>query len=169
MKSNPLTLAVTLLAFAATGLSSLRAATVNASDEKFIKTAAESGMAEVKVATLGTQKAERADVKALATMLVADHTKVNEELAGLAKTKGVELSQVISADGADHFKALEKESGAAFDKAFLEHMKDGHEKSISKYEDVEKNGTDGDLKAWASKTLPALRAHLDKVKELQGK
>lgn len=172
MKTNPITVALALLAFAA-GAVNLGAAdnksSVNDADQKFIKTAGESGMGEVKIATLGTQKAERADVKEFATMLVNDHTKVNEELAGLAKAKGVELSAVISADASDDFKALEKESGAGFDKAFLAQMKDSHEASIANFEDAEKNAADGDVKAWASKTLPALRHHLDKVKELQAK
>lgn len=173
MKKNPLTIALALFAFAA-GALNLSAAddtksALNDADQKFVKTAGESGMGEVKIATLGTQKAERADVKEFATMLVTDHTKVNEELAGLAKAKNVDLSQVISADASDDFKSLEKESGAGFDKAFLAHMKDSHEASIANFEDAAKDGTDGEVKAWASKTLPALRAHLDKIKELQAK
>lgn len=166
MKSKSIKLAATLLAFAA---SSLLAASLNSTDEKFVKTAGESGMGEVKIATLGTQKASREDVKSLANMLVADHTKVNDELTGLAKAKGVELSQVIGADTSDNFKALEKETGADFDKAFLAQVKDDHEKSIATFEDAEKNSTDSEVKAWAAKTLPALKAHLEKVKELQAK
>ncbi len=167
MKSHRITLAVALLAFAAGGIANLAAA--ESKDEKFLKTAGESGMAEVKTATLGTQKAERADVKEFATMLVTDHTKVNEELMALAKAKNVQISAMVNADAADDFKALEKESGAGFDKAFLSHMESTHKDSISNFEDAEKNGADAEVKAWASKTLPALKHHLEKIKELQAK
>lgn len=164
--------ALMLLAFAA-GVMNLGAedkkSSLNDTDQKFIKMAGQDGMAEVKLATLGTQKAERADVKDFATMLVNDHTKANEELSTLAQAKGVELSAVISPDAAEDFKALEKESGASFDKAFLAQMKSDHETCISNFEDAEKNAADSDVKSWASKTLPTLRAHLDKVKELQSK
>jgi putative membrane protein len=126
-------------------------------------------MAEVKLATLGSQKAERADVKEFANMLVADHTKANEELASLAKSKGVEVSAMIPAKAADAFKDLENESGKNFDKAFLDKMEKDHKSDISDFESAEKKAKDSDLKAWISKTLPTLRAHLDKVKELKGK
>lgn len=169
MKSIRIPLVAALFAFAAALNAADTKSSLNPTDEKFVKATGESGMAEVKIATLGTQKAERADVKEFATMLVNDHTKVNEELTGLAKAKGVELSAIVSADAANTFKDLEQESGAGFDKAFLSQMKDAHEKSISNFEDAEKNATDGEVKAWAGKTLPALRTHLDKIKELQGK
>lgn len=143
--------------------------TLNAADSKFVKTVGESGMAEAKVATLGAQKAERADVKEFANMLVTDHGKVNAELAELAKTKGIDVSAVVSADAADKFKALEQESGKDFDKAFLNHMEKCHEKSIAAFEEAEKDSANADVKAWASKTLPTLRAHLAKVKELAAK
>ena len=172
MKSKTTTLLSTAflaLVFALQGQAADDKTNLDATDTKFIKKAAEDGMGELKIATLGTQKAERADVKEFATTLVTDHTKVNEELAMLAKQKGVETSQVISADAASKFKDLEKESGKSFDDAFLAHMEKDHKKDIDAFEDAEKNAKDGDVKSWAGKTLPTLRAHLQKVKELRGK
>ncbi|MBN8417748.1 MAG: DUF4142 domain-containing protein [Verrucomicrobia bacterium] len=173
MKTNPITFAI-LLALAVGNLATIARAddkksSLKASDEKFVKTAGMDGTAEVKLATLGTQKAERADVKELATMLVADHTKANEELSALAASKNVQLSAVIDPDAASEFKDLEKESGKGFDKAFLSHMQDSHKSAVSNFEDAAKNAEDADVKAWASKTLPTLKAHLDKIKELQDK
>lgn len=172
MKSNTIRLAIVLAITALNVANAADASTksgLKASDEKFVKSAGASGMAEVKVATLGTQKAERADVKELATMLVADHTKANAELSALAESKKVELSAVIDPKAADAFKDLEKESGKGFDKAFLSHLEKAHKTTISEFEDAEKNAEDAEIKAWAGKTLPTLRAHLDKVKELEAK
>ena len=173
MKTNHITFAI-MLAIAAGNLTFTVSAadsqsSLKAGDEKFVKQAGASGMAEVKLATLGTQKAERADVKELATMLVADHTKANEELAALAKSKGVELSAVIDPKSASTFESLEKEHGKGFDKAFLSHLEKAHKTSVANFEDASKNAQDGDVKAWAGKTLPTLKAHLDKVKELEAK
>lgn len=142
---------------------------LNATDEKFVKQTAESGMAEVKLATLGSQKAERADVKEFASMLVTDHTTLNGELATLAQAKKVELSAVISPKAAETFKDLEMKSGADFDKAFLTHMEKAHKSSVDRFEDAQKDAADSDLKGWVSKTLPTLKAHLDKVKGLRSK
>lgn len=173
MKTNPITFAI-LLAVAVGNLTTLASAAdktsaVKAADEKFIKQAGSDGMAEVKIATLGTQKAERTDVKDLATMLVADHTKANSELTALAASKSVELSAVIDPNAASAFKDLEKESGKDFDKALLKQLEKDHKSCISLFEDAEKNAEDAEVKAWAGKMLPTLRAHLDKVKELAAK
>ncbi|MDP1592546.1 MAG: DUF4142 domain-containing protein [Prosthecobacter sp.] len=171
MKTNPMTFAI-LLAFAAGSLATIanadeKKSSLNPADEKFIKKTGEAGKAEVKLATLGTQKAERADVKELATMLVTDHTKMNEELAELAQTKGVELSAVIAPNAAETFQCLEKESGKDFDNAFLAEMEKSHKASIAAFEDSEKSAADSEVKSWASNTLPTLRTHLSKVEELQ--
>ena len=170
MKTSPLKMLSLAFLIAAGAVSAAdKKSDLNAADEKFVKTAAESGMAEVKLATLGSQKAERADVKEFAAMLVTDHTAVNEELAKLAETKHVQLSTVIAPSAADTYKDLEKESGKDFDKAFLSHMEKSHKTSVSNFEEAQKDSADSDLKAWATKTLPALKAHLDKVKELRAK
>lgn len=173
MKTNPITFAI-LLAVAVGNLTTIvnaedKKSSLNAADEKFVKQAGVSGTAEVKIATLGTQKAERADVKEFATMLVADHTKANEELAALAKSKRVEFSAVIDPKSAGVFEDLEKERGADFDKAFLSHLKSAHKSTVASFEEASKDATDAEVKAWAGKMLPTLKAHLDKVVELQGK
>ncbi len=156
-----------LAALAIAGLGTLHAADtksmLNSSDEKFVKMAAMSGQNEVKVSTLAVGKAESAEVKTIAEMMVKDHTAVNEELAGFAKTKGVEISAAGDSNTPDVIAKLEKESGKDFDKAYLKQLKDDHQKSVDKFEDASKNANDGDLKAWAGKTLPKLQAHLDHV------
>lgn len=173
MKTNPISfLAAVFLAIGS--IASLQAgqnskSSLQSSDESFVKTAGADGMAEIKLATLGTQKAERADVKEFAQMLVNDHTKLKDELTALAQRKGVELSAVIDPKAAETFQSLEKESGKDFDKAFLSQMEKDHKKDISNFEDAEKNAADADVKAWASNTLPTLRSHLAKVQELAAK
>jgi putative membrane protein len=140
---------------------------LNASDEKFVKMSAESGMTEVKVAQLGAQKATRAEVKALAETMIKDHTALNTELQSLAGNKGAQLSSVIAPKGADTVKDLEKFSGEEFDKQFLEAMKDGHEKSVKNFKDASENAKDPDVKAFASKNLPTIEGHLEHIKRLQ--
>ena len=140
--------------------------TLNASDVSFIKHAASDDAAEVKLAELGAKKADRADVKAFAEMLVTDHTKSNEELAKLATTKGVELSGVIEPAKAKVFQKLEKSSGTEFDKKFLAEMVSDHKMCVSNFEKASKEAKDTDVKEFANGLLPKLKAHLEKAKEL---
>jgi putative membrane protein len=99
-------------------------------------------------------------------MLVTDHTKSNEDLAKLAATKGVELSDVIEPSKAKVFQELEKSSGIEFDKKFLTEMVSDHEMCVSNFEKASKEAKDTDVKAFANGLLPKLKAHLEKAKEL---
>lgn len=138
----------------------------NAADTKFIKEVGEANKGELKMAELGAQKAERAEVKEFATMLVTDHTKCGTELTNLAQSKGVEMSAIVAPGAAEAFKDLEQKSGKDFDKAFLDKMIDEHQDLISKFEDMQKDATDAELKSWIDATLPKLKSHLERAKEL---
>lgn len=143
--------------------------TLDAADVKFVKHEAAAGMAVVKIGELGVKKADSAEVKAFAVALVADHTKANEELKALAATKGVELSAVIDPKQADAFQALEKFSGVEFDKHFVADIISGHKKCVSNFETASTDSKDVEVKAWANKMLPALKAHLEKAESLKAK
>lgn len=140
---------------------------VNSTDEKFIKETAADGMAEVKIAGLATKKAERADVKEYAQMLVTDHSAANKELDAVAKHKGVDVSAVIEPASAKDFQSLEKYSGKDFDNEFLKMMEANHKKCVSSFESQQKKGKDGELKEFVDKTLPVIKGHLDKVQALR--
>ncbi|MEI6535020.1 MAG: DUF4142 domain-containing protein [Verrucomicrobiaceae bacterium] len=143
--------------------------TLNDADVNFVKHAAASGMAEVKLAGLGVQKAVNTDVKTFAKMLVTDHSQANTELKSLATTKGVELSAVIDPKHATTFQTLEKYSGPEFDKQFLADIISDHKTCVSNFEEASKNAKDGDVKAFADKMIPTLKAHQAKAEELSSK
>lgn len=142
--------------------------TLNAADVEFVKHEAAAGMATVKIAELGVKKATRPEVKSFAETIVKEHTAANEELKKLAATKGVELSAVIDAKHAEMFQKLEQYSGTEFDKEFLDVAVSGHKKCVDRFEDAAKDSQDHDVKTWAAKMLPALKAHLAQAEELNG-
>lgn len=149
-----------LSAFGADAKSSLESA-----DEKFVKKAAMMGKAEVQVSELGAKKATGAEVKQIAEQMVADHTKANTELMAFAQTKGVQLTAADDTKAQDVIADLEKQSGADFDKAYLNQLEKDHKKTIDLYEEASKDSKDADLKAWVDKTLPTLKAHLGHVQK----
>jgi putative membrane protein len=56
---------------------------------------------------------------------------------------------------------MKKMSGSAFDKHYMKMMVDDHKKTIDKFQSQSSNGTDEQLRSWASKTLPVLQMHHD--------
>jgi putative membrane protein len=140
--------------------------TLPPTDVKFVKHEAAAGKGLVQVGELGVKKAKNADVKALAESLVKDHTGANEQLATLAKTKGVDLSSVLDPVHAATVQRLEKHSGAEFDTALLSEFVSAHKKCISNFEEIAKSTKDADLKKWVNLMIPALKAHLEKAEAL---
>jgi putative membrane protein len=140
---------------------------VDQNDSKFATDAANAGMAEVAAGKLASEKAVDGQVKDFGKMMVMDHTKANEELMAIAKTKNITLPTAPDADHQKMAADLAAKSGKDFDKAYVDAMVDGHKKVASMLEDASKNCKDADLMAWATKTLPTVKAHLAKVEAIQ--
>lgn len=141
-------------------------------DTKFIRNAAAGGQMEVDLGKLAADKGSSDDVKKFGQTMVDDHSKANDELKALASSKGVDLTKAMDAgmkktDAAK--KKLEGKSGADFDKAYMKDMVSDHEKDVKEFEEASNNAEDGDLKAWAGKTLPTLQKHLEMAKDIQSK
>jgi putative membrane protein len=61
-------------------------------------------------------------------------------------------------------------SGADFDKQYASDMVSGHDSTVSLFESVAGNSAaDAELKAFAAKTLPTLKAHQTTIKDIQSK
>ena len=131
-----------------------------AQDKNFMMTAAKGGMMEVHMGQMAEKQGQSDEVKKLGKQMVADHTKANNELMGLAQKKGVkpETSHKMS-----------KLDSANFDQAWLSQMAKDHQKMIGEFQTEAKSGSDADVKSWANKTLPTLQKHEKMVKDAQGK
>ncbi|MDQ0106433.1 putative membrane protein [Chitinophaga terrae (ex Kim and Jung 2007)] len=140
---------------------------VDENSSKFAVEAANGSMMEVAFGKLAQDKGNSDRVKAFGTLLVNDHSKAENEVKDLAGKKNITLPAELSDETKKHLDDMGKKSGKDFDKDFIDMMIDDHEKDIKKFEDASKNVTDPDLKAWATNTLPTLRAHLDSAKAIK--
>ena len=130
-------------------------------DKAFMKEAAMGGMMEVDMGKMAQQKGKSADVKKIGGTMVTDHSKANAELMGIAKKKGVDLSKAKA--------KMEHLKDADFDKEYINAMVKDHEKDLAAFQGEAKNGSDADVKAFASKTSEVIKKHLEMVKAAQAK
>jgi len=142
---------------------------VSSADKEFMNKAAEGGMAEVQLGQLASTKAQNADVKAFGQKMVQDHSNANTELKSIATQKGVTLPTEVSAKHKEDMDKLSKLSGAAFDKEYVRMMVADHEKDVAEFQKQSDSGTDTDVKSFATKTLPTLKAHLEMIKGMNDK
>ena len=139
------------------------------SDKRFVRDAAQGGMAEVELGKLATEKASSEDVKKFGQRMVDDHTKANDELKQVASEKGITLPQHLSAKDQMTKEHLSKLSGEQFDKAYMSDMVKDHTQDVADFQKEANSGTDSAVKDFASKTLPTLQDHLREAKQIAPK
>lgn len=135
----------------------------------FMYKAAQGGMAEVKMGELAASKAQNAEVKQFGQKMVTDHTKANTDLKAVAAKENVSLPGDVNADQKETMDDLSKLSGAEFDKEYVSGMVEDHEKDVADFQAQADSGSDPDVKAFAARTLPTLKAHLEMIKNIQSK
>jgi len=139
-------------------------------DARFVMQAWEGGAIEVAKGKLAAQKGTHEAVKQFGQKMVDDHSKVNDELKSIAGGKHITVADETPKSPAHATLAkLEKLEGAAFDRAYVEDQIRDHEKTIALFEREAKTGKDSELKAFAEKTLPALKEHLTMAQDLKTK
>ncbi|MFN8349632.1 MAG: DUF4142 domain-containing protein [Spirosomataceae bacterium] len=129
-------------------------------DAEFVMEAADGGMMEVEMGRLAAGKAISAEVKKFGQMMVDDHSKANDELKTLAAQKNITLPTLLTEKHRKMIDDLSTKKGKDFDKKYMDIMVDDHKEDIDKFEKAADNSNDPDIKAFASKTLPTLRHHL---------
>jgi putative membrane protein len=159
---------ISALAVAMCGLAlSLGAhAQVSKKDQEFMNKAAAGGLYEVQAGNLAQEKARTPSVKSFGAMLTKDHTAANEELKALASSKGVTLPTAVPADKTKRLDKIAKAKD--FDKEFVNEVGvDDHQHDIKLFEKASNDADDAQLKAFAAKTLPTLKAHREHAEGLK--
>lgn len=137
--------------------------------DDFMTKAAQGGMAEVEMGKLAASKAQSPEVKAFAQRMVADHTKANTELKALAAKMNVTLPTDVDSAHKSMMADMSKLSGAGFDKEYVSMMVEDHEKDVAKFQKAADGNPNAEVKAFAAKTLPTLKSHLEQIKTINGK
>jgi len=139
------------------------------SDRHFLVKAAQGGMTEVELGQIAQQKASSPDVKQFGAHMVADHSKANDELKGIAQQKGVSIPTKLDARHQATVDRLNKLSGTDFDRAYVNDMVKDHQMDVAEFQKASDSAQDPDVKAFATKTLTVVKSHLADVQSLQSK
>jgi putative membrane protein len=141
---------------------------LSSTDQKFVMEAAMGGMAEVELGRLAAERGSSDDVKQFGQRMVDDHSRANSELMQLTTARGITSPTSLDAKHQAQMSKMAQLSGAAFDRAYAKEMLKDHQKDVSLFQKQSTSGADGDLRAFAAKTLPTLQEHLRMARELNG-
>jgi len=140
--------------------------TLSEPDRAFIEQAAQGGHAEVAMGQSASES-ENPAISAFGKQMIADHGKMNDELAAVAKQKGVEPP--ASPDLASQAKGavVGAMPGKSFDSQYVSSQLDDHQETLALFQKEAESGQDPALKALASKGIPLIQEHIAKLEELQ--
>jgi putative membrane protein len=133
----------------------------------FVTEAAQSGLFEIQSSRLAQQKGDGA-VKSFAAKMVADHTKIDDELKKILAdgTVKVSLPTGMTSSQQSMLQTLQGLDGNAFDTRYDSDQVSAHKDAVSLFQRYADGGENPALKAFAKQTLPTLQDHLKMAQNL---
>ena len=145
------------------------------SDAQILHIAKTANDADIEGGNLATSKGQNEEVKAFANLMISDHTAANQAGMQAATAAGVTpednpTSQQLMADHQAATQRLQSLSGAEFDKAYIDHEVDVHQKVLSALDQtLIPNAQNADLKNVLAQVRATVDAHLTRARDIQGK
>ncbi len=130
----------------------------------FIIMASIGNLQEISSAQLATQKGMRADVKSFGKMMITDHGQAQQQLMALANAKRYDIPAVATSGIQSDLKL--RKATSDFDRLYVHAMVVDHRSTVQMFQDYATIGKDPDVKAFAQKTLPNLKMHLQMIKAI---
>jgi len=128
---------------------------------------------DIDAGKLAKSKGHSPEVKEFAERMITDHGGVNKAATALVQKLNVTpepnaTSETLQKGGDENIAKLKKLSGAAFDKAYIDHEIAYHEAVLDALDKtLIPSAQNAELKALLVKTRPAFVEHLDHAKKVQ--
>jgi len=152
-----------------TGKGEARAPGLDKADAKFLNDAAAGGLLEVTLGQMAAKQASNDEVKKFGQRMFEDHSKLNDQLHKVAQQKNVALPKALSKTHQTEADKLSKLTGVAFDKAYMQHMVDEHDKDVKEFKARAADAKDPDVKNLAATAVPTLEEHLRLARDLHSR
>ncbi|SDJ25751.1 DUF4142 domain-containing protein [Nonomuraea jiangxiensis] len=133
---------------------------VSDQDRAFLVQAHQGNLAEIQ-AGHAAANATKQEVRAVAAMLVRDHTNLDSAVMQEADRAGVELPGEPNPQQRSALAQVTTKSGESFDKAWVASQITGHRQTLEAIEKQLREGTNADVKKVAYDARPVVQQHLD--------
>jgi predicted outer membrane protein len=152
---------------ATSAASSAAGGSMSKADQKALVDMAQANMAEIEGGKLAQSKGQNDQVKTFAQQMIDDHTKALKDVQQVAQQKGVTLPSEPNSEQKAMIAKLEKMTGNAFDKTYMEVAGvSAHKKVHSTLTKDEKHVKDPDVKKVADSMMPVVEQHLKAAQQL---
>ena len=124
---------------------------------------------EITSSMIALKNSQNADVRAFATMLIADHTKLTNTTLASAKAAGLmPPPPILTRQQMDGIKQLTA-AAANFDRFYLQQQMAAHQKALALHQGYAANGDTRPLRQNAATAAPIIQSHLQRVQQLMSR
>ncbi len=147
------------------------AATTASSGQEYAAMAAAGDLYEIESSTLLIGKSKNGQLTELAEMIVADHKKSTADLktAAAQSQPAILVTASLTPEQQANIEALRAAGPEEIDQVWILQQIPAHEKTLVLLEDYSQNGDVPALKQHAAATAPAVKKHLDSLRQAQNK
>jgi len=132
----------------------------------FIKEMVQARMMDLEEGKIAAQRSTAKNVKEYGSLMVDDQNKMLDDLKKIAALKNVSLDKSLASDKSKALKDLKETHGKSFDKKFIKMMTIDHKRDVKKFREATRYH-DADVQVFATKYLPVVESHLDKITALK--
>ncbi len=122
-------------------------------DAELVRSIVQANLAQIAAGRLAVSQARSRETRRHGERIVREHTVLQAEASELRSARGVPLPTRPDHDQEAALRALEKLPGAQFDRAYLEHARQGHESLVQLLERTAARAHDPALRAYAERAL----------------
>lgn len=108
-------------------------------------------------------------IRRFATQMITDHQAVGQKLMALAQAKTVTPPMAPDDAHTQMLSSMQAVKGHTFDKGYMDGQVADHKTLVAMFQSEAQNGTDPDVKAFATENLPTLQQHLTMARRLDPK
>jgi putative membrane protein len=138
-------------------------------DKKFLATAAQADVNEIKLSELAEEKATNPAVKAFAKKMVTEHKAMSASMKPFADEWGLTAPAGPDADHQKEWDKLNGMSGKDFDKEYIDQMVSDHATALDLFTSEAKDSKDAKFKAAVIKGKTHVAAHKNMAYDLKKK
>jgi putative membrane protein len=133
----------------------------------YMQMAASSDLFEIQSSQLALQMSQNAGVRAFAQMLVADHTRMSNEMRLAAATAGLPTPPpALLPHHAQMLDQLRAAPAGGFDAAYRDVQVMAHQEALTLHQNYANGGDNPALRAVAGRAVPVVQGHLSQAQTL---
>jgi putative membrane protein len=153
----------------ATGPDANVAAPMAQTGQDYVRIASASDLFEIESSRLALERAQNAQVREFAQMLIADHTRSTEQLRAAAAQAqpAVEVpAPQLNPEQQTMMEGLRAAQGAAFDQLYMQGQVQAHQQTLAALQAYARGGDAPSLRQHAETTSGPVERHLERAREL---